>query len=70
MYATSWGHRHPHIFTSVRIAAATWNLALGVILLSRGYRWGAVLFVTSALIFCGAYIFARRNSESRAHGQN
>jgi hypothetical protein len=28
----------------VRIAAGTWNLILGAVLLCHGYRWGSVLF--------------------------
>ena len=41
MYAArSWGYRHPYVGTGVRITAATWNLVLGILLLSHGYRWG------------------------------
>jgi hypothetical protein len=67
MYAaTSWGYRHPYICTGMRIAAGTWNLVLGSLLLSHGYRWGAVLFATAALIFWAAYVLARGKFESRA----
>jgi threonine/homoserine efflux transporter RhtA len=60
MYAaTSWGYRHPYICTGVRIAAGTWNLVLGSLLLSHGYRWGVALFAVAALIFWAAYILAR-----------
>jgi hypothetical protein len=60
------GYRHPYICTGVRIAAGTWNLVLGSLLLSHGYRWGVALFAVSALIFWAAYIMARGKFESRA----
>ncbi|HEY1004228.1 MAG TPA: hypothetical protein VGD83_31780 [Streptosporangiaceae bacterium] len=56
--ARSWGYRHPYVVTGVRIAAATWNLILGIILLTHGYQWGAALFAVSALIFWAAYMRA------------
>jgi hypothetical protein len=56
--ARSWGYRHPNACTGVRIAAGTWNLILGVVLLCHGYRWGSVLFAISALIFWAAYMRA------------
>ena len=43
----------------MRIAAGTWNLVLGSLLLSHGYRWGVALFAVAALIFWAAYILAR-----------
>ena len=71
MYAArSWGYRHPYVCTGVRITAGTWNLVLGIILLSHGYRWGSVLFAVSALIFGAAYILARGKSGSRRNGQS
>ena len=71
MYAArSWGYRHPNVCTGVRITAGTWNLVLGILLLSHGYRWGLVLFAISALIFWAAYIFTRGKSESRRSGQS
>ena len=45
------GYRHPYICTGVRIAAGTWNLVLGSLLLSHGYRCGVALFAVAALIF-------------------
>jgi hypothetical protein len=67
MYAaTSWGYRHPYICSGVRIAAGTWNLVLGSLLLSHGYRWGVALFAVAALIFWAAYILARGKFQSRA----
>ena len=67
--ATSWGYRHPYAVTGIRVAAGTWNLILGSILLSHGYRWGLAMYAVSALIFCAAYFLARKNSGSRFHGQ-
>jgi hypothetical protein len=56
MYAApSWGYRHPCICAGVRIAAGTWNLVLGSLLLSHGYRWGVALFAVAALIFWVAW---------------
>jgi hypothetical protein len=66
----SWAHRHPYVVTGVRIAAGTWNLLIGIILLSHGYRWGLVLFAVSAAIFSAAYILARGKSGSRRNGQS
>jgi hypothetical protein len=54
----------------VRIAAGAWNLILGIILLSHGYRWAWVLFAVSAVIFSAAYILARGKSGSRRGGQS
>jgi hypothetical protein len=65
----SWGYRHPYAVTGVRITAATWNLVLGIILVSHGYRWAWVLFAVSAVIFSAAYILARGKSGSRRSGQ-
>jgi hypothetical protein len=68
---TAWGYRHPHLSTGVRVAAGAWNLAVGIILLAHGYRWWGLLeLAVSALIFCAAYILARRHSEARRNGQN
>jgi len=61
----SWGHRHPYAVAGVRIIAGAWNLALGIILLSHGYRWALVLFAVSAMIFSAAYIQVRGRSGSR-----
>jgi hypothetical protein len=66
----SWGYRHPYAVTGVRITAATWNLVLGIILVSRGYQWAWVLFAVSAAIFSAAYILARGKPGSRRSGQN
>jgi predicted acyltransferase len=54
----------------VRITAATWNLILGVILVSHGYQWAWVLFAVSAAIFSAAYILARGKPGARRSGQN
>jgi hypothetical protein len=72
MYAArSWGYRHRYVYTGVRIAAGSWNLVLGILLLSHGYQWGAALFAVPVLIFGTAYILARRRqSESRSNGQS
>jgi hypothetical protein len=66
MYAaTSWGYRHRYICAGARIAAGTWNLALGSLLLAHGYRWGVALFATAALIFWAAYFLARKRPAVR-----
>jgi len=71
MYAArSWGYRHPYVCTGVRITAGTWNLVLGILLLSHGYRWGLILLAVSALIFWAAYILARGKSEFRRNSQS
>jgi hypothetical protein len=68
MYASgSRGYRHPYISTGVRVAAGTWNLLLGIILLSHGYRWGAALFAVSALVFGAAYMLGRGKFGSRGN---
>lgn len=64
--ARSWGYRHPYAHTGVRTAAASWNLLLGILLLSHGYRWGSVLLAVSALIFWAAYIMAPGNPGPKA----
>ncbi len=70
MYAaSSWGYRHSHACTGMRIAAGSWNLVLGILMLSHGYRWGSVLLAVSALIFGAAYTLARRTSPSRSNGR-
>jgi hypothetical protein len=59
MYASrSRGNRHPYAYTGVRIAAASWNLVLGILFLSHGYQWGSLFFAVSALIFWAAYAMA------------
>jgi hypothetical protein len=65
--ARSRGYRHPYAYTGVRIAAGSWNLLLGIILLSHGQRWGAVLFAVAALIFWAAYTLAPGKSGSRSN---
>ncbi len=61
----SWGYRHPYAVTGVRMAAGTWNLVLGLILVAHGYQWAWVLFAVSAAIFSAAYILARGKAGSR-----
>ena len=56
---TSLGYRHPYAVTGVRIAAAIWNLILGIALVSHGHQWAWLLFAVSATIFAVAYIRAR-----------
>ena len=65
--ARSFGNRHAYAYTGVRIAAGSWNLLLGILLLSHGYQWGSVLFAVSALIFWAAYILAPRKAGSRSY---
>lgn len=65
----SWGYRHPSVVTGMRIAGGTWNLILGIILLSHGYRWAWVLFAVSAAIFSASYILGRDRSGSGRSGQ-
>ena len=67
--ASSWGYRHPRACTVMRLAAGSWNLVLGILLLSHGYRWGSVLLAVSALIFGAAYTRARAKSPSRSNGR-
>jgi hypothetical protein len=70
MYAArSWGYRHPYASTGVRIAAGSWNLLLGIFLLTHGYQWGAVLLAVAALIFSAAYALARGKSRTRSNGR-
>jgi hypothetical protein len=66
----SWGYRHPYAVTGMRITGGTWNLVLGIILLSHGYQWAWVLFAVSAAIFSAAYILARGKSGSRRSGHS
>jgi hypothetical protein len=66
----SWGYRHPYVVTGVRVTAGTWNLVLGIILLSYGYRWAVVLFAVSAVIFSAAYIRARGKDGFRRGGRS
>ena len=47
------------------LAAGGWNLILGSLLLSHGYRWGVALYAVSALIFWAAYILGRGKFGSR-----
>jgi threonine/homoserine efflux transporter RhtA len=68
MYAArSWGNRHRYAYTGVRIAAGSWNLLLGIFLVSHGYQWGSVLFAVAALIFWAAYILAPGKAGSRSN---
>jgi hypothetical protein len=69
MYAVmSWGYRHRYFTAGVRIAAGIWNLVLGIILVSHGYRWGWALFATAALIFWAAYMFFQGKFSVRRDG--
>jgi drug/metabolite transporter (DMT)-like permease len=71
MYAArSWGNRHRYAYTGVRIAAGSWNLLLGIFLVSHGYQWGSVLLAVAALIFWAAYILAPGRSGSRSNDQS
>lgn len=64
-----WGYRHPRITAAIRIAAGMWNLVLGVSLVSQGHPWGVVMLAISSVLFCAAYFFYRRASESQRNGQ-
>jgi hypothetical protein len=63
--ARSQGHRHTYAYTGVRIAAGSWNLLLGTLLLAHGYQWGVLLLAVSALIFWAAYTMAPGKPRSR-----
>jgi hypothetical protein len=52
----SWEYRHLHGFAGVRVAAGTWLVVLGSILLAYGHRWGALLPVPAALLFWAGYL--------------
>jgi hypothetical protein len=65
-----WVYRHPYFSTGVRIAAGSWNLALGSFLISRGYSWGSVLIAVSAVIFVAAYFLAKGKFQSRRSSQS
>ncbi|HEY0934752.1 MAG TPA: hypothetical protein VGD91_13540 [Trebonia sp.] len=58
--ARARGSRHPYAYTGMRVAAGSWNLVLGIILLSHGYQWGSVLFAVAALPFWAAWTLAPR----------
>lgn len=58
--ARTRGSRHPYAYTGMRVAAGSWNLVLGIILLSHGYQWGSVLFAVAALLFWAAWTLAPR----------
>jgi hypothetical protein len=40
--------RHPEVWAAVRILAVSWFIAFGSILVSRGYAWGALLYLAAA----------------------
>ncbi len=63
--ARSWGYRHPHGVTGIRITAGAWNLILGIILIAHGYQWGAALFAVAALIFWAAFTLTPAKAAAR-----
>jgi hypothetical protein len=50
-----WERRHWRLIVRVRVAIGIWLLAVGAILLSDGYWWGALIFAAAALHFYLAY---------------
>jgi hypothetical protein len=53
--ASSQGTRHRYASTAIRLTAGSWNLALGLFLLTHGQRWAVVLLAVAAVIFWAAY---------------
>lgn len=66
----SWSYRHPSLSMVVRMISGTWNLALGMIMLSYGYWLGLVPLAGSALLFWAVYLVAQEQSGSRRNGQS
>ena len=50
-----WERRHWRLIVRMRVAIGIWLLVVGGLLLSDGYRWGALIFVVAALHFYLAY---------------
>lgn len=60
-----WAYRHPAVAVGVRVAAGTWNLALGTFLLVNGSWVGLVPLAGSAVLFWVAYTVARGTESDR-----
>jgi hypothetical protein len=41
--------RHPAAWIAMRVVIAVWLVTLGSILISRGYPWGALIYLAAAL---------------------
>ena len=65
----SWSYRHPVASIAVRMASGTWNLALGIFLLSYGYVVGLVPLAGSALLWWAVYMVAREQPGFRRDRQ-
>jgi hypothetical protein len=48
-------YRHPHAWAGVLFASGSWNLFLGVLMLSYGYWLGLLPLAASALMFWIGY---------------
>ena len=65
-----WSYRHPSLSIAARLVAGTWNLGLGIFMLSYGYWLGLLPLAGSALLLTAAFIVARDQSRPRPNGRS
>ena len=47
----SWVYRHPRVWVGVLVTSGSWNLFLGILMLSYAYWLGLLPLVASAVLF-------------------
>lgn len=55
----SWHRRHARLFIGIELLVSVWLVAVGVLVLARGYWEGALCFVGTALLLWFLYLFQR-----------
>ena len=58
-----WEYHHPRRWLVLRLIGGTWNLFLGLLMLSYGYRLGLLPLLASPVIFWAGYLIWTRTRD-------
>jgi hypothetical protein len=56
LFIRQWEYHHPRAWLVARLIGGSWNLFLGILMLSYGYRLGLLPLLASPVIFCAGYL--------------
>jgi hypothetical protein len=58
-----WEYHHPRRWLTFRLIGGSWNLFLGILMLSYGYRLGLLPLLASPVIFWTGYLIWTRTKD-------
>jgi hypothetical protein len=56
LFIRRWEYRHPRTWLVLRLIGAGWNLFLGILMLSYGFRLGLLPLLASPVIVWAGYL--------------